>query len=524
MERLVSLAGILVLLAIGYAWSTDRRRIPWRVVILGTLLQAWLALFLVRPEWVRVAATATSAACLVALVAPALLRRMPEGLGEFARLVSLGLGVLGAAIIAYSACRLFASAFLVAAFLAATLGLALLPRFRPAARAPLVHGLALGGLLAVPALLWTDVLRTDFVYLALTGVGNAISWIVGFARQGTDLVFGGLVRDRPFVFAIDVAAIILLFSALMSVLYYLGILPRVVGFLGRILHRGLGVSGAESLATAANIFVGQTEAPLLVRPYLARMTRSEITALMTGGFATIAGSVFGVYVLFLEQAGLRRGAADLICASVMSAPAAFVFAKLFVPETEVAETRAGAAVSREQVGTSLLDALANGVTAGVRLAVNVAAMLLVFYALIRMLDTVVVFAARQVSPASDLDFRQLYSYLFAPFAWLMGVPWSECLRVGEILGTKTIFNEFLAYERLGDLYKAGELSPRAAALSTYALCGFANFMSIGVQIGGLSALAPERRPDFVKVAFRAMVAGALACQLTACIVGVIGEF
>jgi len=520
MERLISFLGVLVLLAIGYVCSADRRRIPWRVVILGTLLQAWLALFLIRPGSVPLAATVTAVLCLVAFLPV----RLPAGLREFARLVAIGLGTLGIAVVLAETCRVMDDARFTLLAVAAAIAVVLLPRFLPAVRAPLVGGGAVCGLVLVPALLWSGHLPRDFVYLGLSGVGSAILWVVDFAKAGTGFVFGGIARDRPFVFAIDVAAIILLFSALMSVLYYVGILPRVVGFLGRILHRGLGVSGAESLATAANIFVGQTEAPLLVRPYLARMTRSEITALMTGGFATIAGSVFAVYVLFLREAGLDRGAADLICASVMSAPAAFVFAKLFVPETEVAETREGAAVSRDQIGTSVLDALANGVTAGVRLAVNVAAMLLVFYALITMLDAVVVFVARVVSPGSSLDFQKLYAYPFAPFAWLMGVPWHDCLSVGQLLGTKTIFNEFIAYESLGRMYKAGDLSSRAAILSTYALCGFANFGSIGVQIGGLSALAPERRPDFVRLALKSMVAGTLACQLTACIVGVIGSF
>ncbi|MFI5403753.1 MAG: nucleoside transporter C-terminal domain-containing protein, partial [Planctomycetota bacterium] len=247
-----------------------------------------------------------------------------------------------------------------------------------------------------------------------------------------------------------------------------------------------------------------------------------IMALMTGGFATIAGTVFAVYVGFLESAGLKRGGADLICASVMSAPAAFVFAKLFLPETEVAETAEGAQVSRERIGTSLLDAIANGVTAGVRLAVNIGAMILVFVALIAMLNWAVVSVVRHVVPGSTIDFGTLYAYVFWPFAWLMGVRAEDCLEVGRLLGTKTIFNEFLAYKDLGAMVKAGEISTRSAVLSTYALCGFANFGSIGIQIGGLSALAPERRPDFVRLAFRAMVAGSLACQLTACIVGVMG--
>ncbi len=517
MERLVSLLGILVLLGIGYACSAERRKIPWRVVITGTLIQAWIALFLVRPEWVRVAATLTSALCLAAFLAPRLL----GAYADFGRLVAQGLGVLGGAIVLVEACRHFEQPWLTGLAIVGALGVVFLP---PRLRAPALKAAGLMGLLAVPALLWAGSMAEDFVYRALSGVADAISWVVGFAKKGSGFVFGGLVRDSPFVFAIDVAAILLVFSSLMSVLYYLGLLQRVVGFLGRVLHRGLGVSGAESLATAANIFVGQTEAPLLVRPYLARMTRSEIMALMTGGFATIAGTVFAIYVGFLESAGLARGGADLICASVMSAPAAFVFAKLFVPETELAETREGAEVSRERIGTSLLDAIANGVTAGVRLAVNIGAMILVFVALIAMLDEAVVFVARQVSPGSNLDFGTLYSYVFSPFAWLMGTPAADCLEVGRLLGTKTIFNEFLAYQDLGRMVKAGEISTRGAVLSTYALCGFANFGSIGVQIGGLSALAPERRADIVRLAFRAMIAGALACQLTACIVGVIGGF
>ncbi|HEX5136666.1 MAG TPA: nucleoside transporter C-terminal domain-containing protein [Planctomycetota bacterium] len=515
MERLISLLGIFTLLGIGYACSSDRRRIPWRVVVLGILLQAWFALFLVRPEWVRLAATLTSAACLLALL-------LPRALGEFAGLVARGLGVAGAAIVLWEACRHLDRPWFLAAVLALALGVVRLPA-RPRALALLAASFA--GLLAVPVLLWAGRLPPDFVYRALTGMAAGISRVAGFATEGAAFVFGGIVRESPFVFAIDVTAILLVFSSLMSVLYYVGILPRIVGFLGRVLHKGLGVSGAESLATAANVFVGQTEAPLLIRPYLARMTRSEVMALMTGGFATIAGTVFAVYVGFLEGAGLKRGGADLICASVMSAPAAFVFAKLFVPETGVAETReGGAAVSRDRIGTSLLDALANGVTQGIRLAVNIGAMILVFVALIAMLNALVVFVAREVSPGSDLSFQQLYAWVFWPFAWLMGVPAEDCLRVGELLGTKTIFNEFLAYRRLGGMIQEGGISTRAAVLSTYALCGFANFGSIGVQLGGLSALAPERRPDFARLALRAMIAAALACQLTACIVGLIGDF
>lgn len=281
------------------------------------------------------------------------------------------------------------------------------------------------------------------------------------------------------------------------------------------------MSGAESLATASNIFVGQTEAPLVIRPYLAKMTESEVMALMTGGFATIAGSVLGAYVKFFESVGFTRGPVDLIAASVMSAPAAFVFAKIFVPETQTPETAGAADLPSDRIGRSFLDALTGGVAAGLRLAVNVMAMVLVFKALISLLDTGVSALATRLVPGSELTATKLYAWAFTPFAWLMGVPPHDCVAVGELLGTRTIFNEFIAYQRLQEMIARGEIGARASMLSVYALCGFCNFMSIGIQIGGLSGLAPEQRPKFLKLALRAMVAGAFACQLTACVVGIL---
>ncbi|MHC4550810.1 MAG: NupC/NupG family nucleoside CNT transporter [Planctomycetota bacterium] len=519
-ERLASLLGIFVLLGIAYLCSTARRKVPWRIVVVGILLQLYLALFLVRPAWVPVMLTVAAGACLAVLAVNAV-----RPLRGYWVPAASGLGLLGVVttIIFAVSLRLGPAVYGVGAvlFAAVVVLLRLFPHGRPSARG----AAAVGGCLAVIVLIWWGGLPKNHVYLALTGVGNGITWVIDFAKQGADFVFGGLRQvgggSEGFVFAINVSAIILLFSALMSVLYYVGFLPWLVGMMARVLHGALGVSGAESLATASNVFVGQTEAPLVIRPYLPRMTESEVMALMAGGFATIAGSVFGIYVDILNAAEFQRGAADLIAASVMSAPAAFVFAKLFIPETEVSETAQGATLPRHQIGTSFLDALAGGVTAGVRLAVNVIAMLIVFYALIKLLDASVAGIAGWFG--SELTFKGIYSYAFAPFAFLMGVPWSDCLEVGQLVGTKTIFNEFFAFLDLGAMIKEGQLAPRSAILSTYALCGFANFMSIGIQIGGLSGLAPEKRPVFVKVALRAMIAGALACQLTACIVGVIGE-
>ena len=508
MERFASVLGILVLLGIGYACSSARRKVPWRLVVVGIGLQVWLALFIVRVDWVPALLTAAAGLCALILVA-GLFRDIPGYWIPAAR----GLGLLGLFTTFVHALFMNISVALVA--LVALVWAVLSRRAR--------NGIAVGGCLAVLAALWFMDLPEDFVFRGVHGIGAAVTWLVGFANRGADEVFGGLRGAGGFVFAIEIGAIILLFGGLMSVLYHLRVIPWLVGLLARILYGALGVSGAESLAAASNVFVGQTEAPLIIRPYLAGMTRSEVMALMTGGFATIAGSVLGAYVAMFERAGFDRGAADLIAASVMSAPAALVFAKLMVPETEVSETREGAMMPRHALGTNVLDALTGGVTAGLKLAVNVVAMLLVFYALIYVLNDVVEWIASAFG-AENFTFQELYARLFQPFAWLIGVPAEDTLAVGELLGTKTIFNEFIAYDRLSGMISSNAIQPRSIVLSTYALCGFANFMSIGIQIGGMSQLAPERRPLFSKLALRAMVAGALACQLTACVVGVIGRF
>jgi len=505
-ERVASLLGVGVLLGIGCLFSTARRQIPWRLVVFGILLQVWLALFIVRTDWVVWLLTAAAGLCAATLLVSRF-RGVPGLLLGAAR----GLGLLGVA-------TTIVHVAIARAWWLGLFGLALAVVARSWLR-----WVAFVGCLGAIACVWLWDLPGDFVFQAVDGVARGVKWLIGFAGDAADQLFGTLRETGGYVFAIEVGAIILLFGGLMSVLYHVGVIPWVVGLLANVLHRALGVSGAEALAAASNVFVGQTEAPLIVRPYLASMTRSEVTALMAGGFATIAGSVFAVYVGMLDRAGFAEGPAHLISASVMSAPAALVFAKLLVPETEVARTRDSAHLPRERIGVNLLDALAGGVTAALKLAVNVIAMLLVFYALIFILNDVVEWIAREVFGREGVTFPQVYAHVFRPFAWLLGVPGEDTLAVGQLLGTKTIFNEFIAYQQLGGMIEEGAISPRAQVLSTYALCGFANFMSIGIQIGGLSQLAPGRRPDFSRLALRAMVAGAFACQLTACIVGVIGE-
>jgi CNT family concentrative nucleoside transporter len=326
----------------------------------------------------------------------------------------------------------------------------------------------------------------------------------------------------------------------MSVLYHLGVMQVVVASVAWVLRRSLGITGAEALSASANIFVGQTEAPLTVRPYIAGMTRSQIMCIMVGGFATIAGSVMAAYIGMLGGAyakimgvpieqGSELFAKHLLTASLMSAPAGIVFAKIMVPETETPRPESvDALMSDEKPARNLVDAAALGATDGLKLALNVAAMLVAFVALLAMIDWCIgaVCGLKAVAPmfaAMGIESPTLASIMgwaLSPVAWSMGIPWSESQQVGGLLGTQVIATEFVAYTKLTAAMETGALSPRSAQIVTYALCGFANVASIGIQIGGLSALAPERRSDLAALAPRAMVAGALACWMTGAIASI----
>ncbi len=325
---------------------------------------------------------------------------------------------------------------------------------------------------------------------------------------------------------------IIFFSALMSVLYYLGVMQVLVGLFAKVMQKTLGTSGAETLSTAANIFVGQTEAPLAIRPYIASMTISELNVVMVGGFATIAGGVLAAYVEMLrgfEEIGV--GAKDLLAASVISAPAALLIAKVMLPEVDEPKTLGKVKLEVDQESANVLDAVAAGTTSGLMLALNVGAMLLVFFGLIALANALLVWAAigafewglvgGQAPPQWTLE--GLFGYLFAPLAWVMGIEWKDCLVAGELLGVKWFATEFVAYQQLGEMAQPGgvELAPRTVVILTYALCGFANFASIGIQLGGIGAIAPTRRGDLARLALRAMLGGSLAAFMTACIAGIL---
>jgi concentrative nucleoside transporter, CNT family len=341
---------------------------------------------------------------------------------------------------------------------------------------------------------------------------DAFNAILSFTNEGSAFVFGSLAdpTNLGFVFATMVLPTIIFMSALMSILYHIGIMQKVVEWTAKLMMKAMRTSGSESLATAANIFVGQTEAPLVIKPYIEKMTRSELMALMTGGMATVAGGVLAAYV------GLGIDAGHLLAASVMSAPAALVVAKLMIPETEISETIGGVRTKLPQTNANVIDAAAAGAAEGLKLALNVGAMLLAFIALIAMLNAILGSLGGWIG-VPHLSFELLMGYFFAPFAFLMGVPWNETFTVGVLLGKKLVINEFVAYLDLQQ--QLDVLSERSIAISTYALAGFANFASIAIQIGGIGTLAPSRRKDLARLGIKAVIAGTIACLMTACVAG-----
>jgi CNT family concentrative nucleoside transporter len=321
------------------------------------------------------------------------------------------------------------------------------------------------------------------------------------------------------VLAIVITGTIVLVAALSSLLYHWGVLQRVVQGLAWAMQRIMGTSGSESLAAAANIFMGQTEAPLVIKPYLARMTRSELMCMMTGGMATIAGGVAAVYAGFGQAAGHPELAGHLLTASVISAPSAMLFAKVMLPETETSETAAGARVPLQKTSLNSIDALCHGAGDGIKLAINVLAMLIAFVAVVALANWLVGTIQQWCGVAQPVTLERFFGWMNAPFAWLMGVPWDDCQTVGGVLGQRIVLNEFVGYLTLTSPETV--LSDRAFILATYALCGFANFSSIAIQIGGIGALEPSRRGDLAKLGLRAMVGGLLACYQTAALVGLI---
>ena len=383
------------------------------------------------------------------------------------------------------------------------------------------------------------VLKVPFV----TGIFEVVSGffvkIISFTQAGTDFLFGSFVTSKIEIalinFVVQVLPTIIFFAALTSLLYYYGVLQKIVYVFAWIMKKVMRLSGAESLAAAGNIFLGQTESPLLIKPYLNSMTRSELMCLMSGGMATIAGGVMAAYIGFLGGGDPEQQlfyAKHLLAASVMSAPAAIVAAKILVPETEPYQEKL--IISKEKLGTNALEAIANGTTEGIKLSVNVAGMLLVFIAFIAManffLEDIFGYylgindkiASLKIGDYKTFSLEFILGLLFAPLAWLMGVTSEDVLLVGQLLGEKTILNEFVAYVSLGEMKDGLKFTEeKSIIMATYILCGFANFASIGIQIGGIGSLVPNRKGVLAELGIRALIGGTLASLFTAVIVGVI---
>lgn len=355
-------------------------------------------------------------------------------------------------------------------------------------------------------------LRTQGGETFFAWLDKAFRRLLSFADEGIRFVFGN--TNTPVV-ALIITGSIILVSALSSLLYHFGVLQGVVKAAAWIMRRVMRTSGSETLAAAANIFMGQTEAPLLIKPYLVGMTRSELMCLMVGGMATIAGGVLAAYVSFGVSAG------HLLTASVMSAPAALMMAKILLPETQVSETAHGANKPVERETVNAIDALCQGAGDGMKLAMNVLAMLVAFVGVVALSNYLLSLGLRVLGQSVPQPLNVLLGWLNAPCVWLMGVPWNECGKAGALLGERIVLNEFIAYLHLAEQAKAAALTPRTAEVLTYALCGFANFASIAIQIGGIGALVPERRQELAKLGFKAMLGGLLACYSTACVAGML---
>lgn len=388
------------------------------------------------------------------------------------------------------------------------------------------------------------VLKVPFIRSVFETIGSGFVKFLSFAAYGAEFLFGDLARNSDvathsrhnlgFLFAFQALPTVIFFSSVTSGLYYLGILQKVVYGFAWIMTKTMRLSGAESLSAAGNIFLGQTEAPLLVRPFIRRMTQSELHCLMTGGMATIAGSVMGAYITFLggsDPEQLVKFATYLLCASIMNAPAAIVMSKIFLPETAPEQIDKTLKVNKETIGVNVIDAFATGASDGLKLALNIGGMLLAFIAIIYAMNWILVdgigawtglntWVSESTNGAfNGFSLQYIFGQIFRVLAFVMGVSWSETLQVGSLLGQKMVINEFVAYLSLADMKAAGILSEKSIIISTYAICGFANFSSIAIQIGGIGGMAPDRQSDLSRLGMKALLAASLATMMSGTIAG-----
>ena len=361
------------------------------------------------------------------------------------------------------------------------------------------------------------ILKIPFVKAQFSFVDTLFKKLISFSDAGGDFLFKSFIpgvgyHEAMINFAFRALPVIIFFSSLIAVTYHFGIIQFIVKQVALVMKKSMKTSGAETLSVSANIFVGQTEAPILIRPYVNNMTNSELMAIMTGGFATAAGSVLALYVLWLQE--IPGIAGHMLAASIMSAPAALVIAKIIYPETNNSEMGDEIRIDINREAENGMDALGRGATDGLKLAANVAAMLVAFISIITMINFSLEFLF-------STTMQDILGVLFQPLAWTMGIPWAEARVVGSLMGEKIVLTELIAYANLSELINNNAISERTAIISSYALCGFANFGSIGIQLGGIGGMAPDRRKDLSKLGMKAMIGGALASWLTATIAGIL---
>ncbi len=361
------------------------------------------------------------------------------------------------------------------------------------------------------------ILKIPIVKAQFSFIDKLFKRLISFSDAGGDFLFKSFVpgvgyHEAMINFAFRALPVIIFFSSLIAITYHFGIIQFIVKQVAKIMKRSMKTSGAETLSISANIFVGQTEAPILIRPYINNMTNSELMAIMTGGFATAAGSVLALYVLWLQE--IPGIAGHMLAASIMSAPAALVIAKIIYPETNRSDTEGDINININRTTENGMDALGRGATDGLKLAANVAAMLVAFISIITMINFSLEFLF-------STTLQDILGVLFQPLAWTMGIPWAEARVVGALMGEKIVLTELIAYANLSELISNNAISDRTAIISSYALCGFANFGSIGIQLGGIGGMAPDRRKDLSRLGMKAMIGGALASWLTATIAGIL---
>jgi CNT family concentrative nucleoside transporter len=467
MERFTALIGFFGILVIAYLLSTDRKAIKWRPVVWGLVLQIVVAIFVLKGREIAAALSG----------------------------IALPLETWGAAVI-----------FILVAIVVAQIA----KRLPPGAR----KGLWIAfGVFALYLFLAFNLLAYMFETMK-----HVVNSLIGYTQEGSKFVFGELGAQNSklgFVFATQVLPTIIFIASIFAILYYLGVMQLVVKFFAKIMSRFMGASGAESTSVAASIFMGQTEAPLTIRPFLPDMTRSELMTIMTAGMAHISGGIMAAYVLVAKVDVIH-----LLTAVIMTAPGAIMMAKIVVPETEKPATGGDVEVVVPKQDVNVIDAAGRGAIEGLHLSLNVAGMLIAFIALVALVNGIFGWVhgyALWFPPSLDV----LLGWIFAPIAWSMGVVWKDASTVGNLLGTRMVLNEFVAFAKLGEPGVGSSLDPRSFVITTYALCGFANFSSIAIQIGGIGSLAPTRRGDLARLGMRAMFAGTLANFLTATIAGVL---